>query len=362
MAYSLFHGWSILILALLYVSRPFILLLIRQHRTPLRRLPSPPCPSFFMGNLSEMHDMENTGLIGRWERALGRSWVYRGFFGGCRLITTDLQALSYILAHAYDYPKPDFVKDSMAAMAVGYEGLIVVEGEVHKRQRKILTPAFTASHIKSLAPVFFDVAEQLKDVLLNLAQIPTSTSTPSPNQKREKEVADDMHDDYSQSHSNAYSNGKADENGVGGRGEERGPRVDVLSWLSTATLDVIGLAGFGYALNALPTPDASSNAHNFPNTSDKFSVPQQSSNELANAFSVIFMAPMHFSFFTILQVWFPFLRRFVSVIFSPLLLNICFGVEKLNVLFMSLTFDFPRMESGVLRFESMGISTRRQVA
>jgi hypothetical protein len=57
-----------------------------------------------------------------------------------RLITTDLQALSHILAHAYDYPKPDFVKDSMAAIA-GYDGLIVVEGEVHKRQRKILVSA-----------------------------------------------------------------------------------------------------------------------------------------------------------------------------------------------------------------------------
>lgn len=56
-----------------------------------------------------------------------------------------------------------------------------------------------------------------------------------------------MHDDFSfpNSNSNAYSyhNEKADGNGVGGRGDERGPRVDVLSWLTRATLDVIGLAG-----------------------------------------------------------------------------------------------------------------------
>ena len=109
-----------------------------------------------MGNLSEIHDMENTALVERWEGSYGRSWVYRGFLGGCRsvrfsspclasltdptlsLITTDLQALSYILSHAYEYPKPDFIKDTMASMGAGYEGLITVDGDVHKRQRKIL--------------------------------------------------------------------------------------------------------------------------------------------------------------------------------------------------------------------------------
>jgi cytochrome P450 len=55
-----------------------------------------------------------------------------------RLITTDLHAISYILAHAYDYPKPDFVRDSLATMAAGHEGLLTVEGDVHKRQRRIL--------------------------------------------------------------------------------------------------------------------------------------------------------------------------------------------------------------------------------
>jgi len=113
-----------------------------------------------MGNLSEIHDMENTALVERWEGSYGRSWVYRGFLGGCRsvrfsspclasltdptlsLITTDLQALSYILSHAYEYPKPDFIKDTMASMGAGYEGLITVDGDVHKRQRKILVRLF----------------------------------------------------------------------------------------------------------------------------------------------------------------------------------------------------------------------------
>jgi hypothetical protein len=68
----------------------------------------------------------------------------------------------------------------------------------------------------------------------------------------------------------------------------------VLSWLARATLDVIGEAGFGYGFNSL---DASHN---------------EAQNELARAFGVIFSTARKFQVITILQVWFPVLRRFVS--------------------------------------------------
>lgn len=53
-------------------------------------------------------------------------------------MTVDTLAISYILSNAYAYPKPDFVRDSLATMAAGHEGLLTVEGEDHKRQKKIL--------------------------------------------------------------------------------------------------------------------------------------------------------------------------------------------------------------------------------
>lgn len=141
-----------------FLVGPFLSLLVRQRLSPLRHLPGPSSPSFFMGNLAEMHDQENTGLVARWEHQFGHSFVYRGFIGGCRLMTTDPVAVAHILAHAYDYPKPDFVRDSLATMAAGHDGLLTVEGEHHRRQRRILAPAFTSTHIKSLAPVFWSKA------------------------------------------------------------------------------------------------------------------------------------------------------------------------------------------------------------
>ncbi|KAJ7808868.1 cytochrome P450 [Mycena olivaceomarginata] len=239
-----------------YLLSGFITLLVRQALSPLALLRGPPCPSFFMGNLMEMHDQENNNLVAEWEAAYGSTFVYRGFIGGCRLMTTDPVAVAHILGNAYDYPKPDFVRDSLATMAAGHDGLLTVEGDVHKRQRKILTPAFSSSHIKSLTPIFWDAAQKLRDIWLHTASL-----------------ADGKETNESKSRSSVPS-GYA--------------RVDVLKWLGRATLDAIGLAGFGYHFNSL--------------TDDN--------NELAQAFGVIFSTARKFRVMTILQVWFPFLRRF----------------------------------------------------
>uniref|UniRef100_A0A8H7XTF7 Cytochrome P450 n=1 Tax=Psilocybe cubensis TaxID=181762 RepID=A0A8H7XTF7_PSICU len=238
----------LVLLVALALLRDFLLLLFRQLCSPLRRLPGPPSPSFFMGNLEQMHDMENNNLIANWVNSYGTTFVYRGFIGGCRLMTTDPVAIAHILGNAYHYPKPDFVRESLASMAAGHDGLLVVEGADHRRQRKILAPAFSAGHIKSLSPIFWDKATELRDIWL------TEVDSASFDPGRENSIT----------------------------------RIDVLVWLGRATLDVIGLAGFGYAFNAL--------------TDD--------SNELARAFSVIFSTARKFRVMTILQAWFPFLRRF----------------------------------------------------
>jgi len=132
------YAISLVLLGLaLHLFRNFFLLLWRQFCSPLRLLPGPPSPSFFMGNLEEMHDMENNNLIERWVKSYGNTFVYRGFIGGCRLITTDPVAVAHILGNAYDYPKPDFVRDSLASMAAGHQGLLTVEGEDHRRQASL---------------------------------------------------------------------------------------------------------------------------------------------------------------------------------------------------------------------------------
>ena len=93
-----------------------------------------------MGNLPQMHDQENTNLIANWVSQYGPTFVYRGFLGGRRLITTDPVAIAHILSNAYQYPKPDFIRDALASMAVGHDGLLTVEGGRHQRQVLISFP------------------------------------------------------------------------------------------------------------------------------------------------------------------------------------------------------------------------------
>ncbi|KAF5318115.1 hypothetical protein D9619_012243 [Psilocybe cf. subviscida] len=84
-------------------------------------------------------------------------------------------------------------------------GVLLVDGEVHKRQRKALNPAFGPQQIRELTHIFVDKALHLRDI-------------------RIEEV-------------------KKQEQGVA--------RIDALAWLGRATLDVIGSAGFNYDFNAL---------------------------------------------------------------------------------------------------------------
>lgn len=119
-------------MVVIYVLAPVVLFLcaasglvriiVRQQISPLRRLRGPRSPSFFMGNLAAMHDQENNNLIATWEAEHGPAFIYHGLFGGCRLMITDPRAVAHVLGNAYDYPKPDFVRDSLASMAAGHDG------------------------------------------------------------------------------------------------------------------------------------------------------------------------------------------------------------------------------------------------
>ncbi|PIL23484.1 cytochrome P450 [Ganoderma sinense ZZ0214-1] len=307
----------------LYFLWTFLMLILRQARSPLRHLPGPPSPSFFMGNLREMHDQENNGLVARWTAQYGSTFVYRGFVGGCRLMTVDPLAVNHIMSRGYEYPKPDFVRDALASMAAGYEGLLTAEGEMHRKQN----PAFSAAQIRSLTPIFWEKAVRLRDIWLDITASPKAFFTPvDPFALAENPSAPGDADPEPaiaaatspsaattsflpnpfasfvpskssptiptlrsrQPHSNSPQF-KLQEP------EASGPcRLDVLPWLARAALDVIGEAGFGYPFHSL----------------EAAAERRDEESELARAFGVIFSTARKFRVMTILQVWFPVLRRF----------------------------------------------------
>jgi hypothetical protein len=128
----------------------------------------------------------------------------------------DPTAISYILQHTEIFQKDDLTRTFLRRI-LG-EGLLNVEGSDHRRQRKVMNPAFGPGLIRDHhLPIFYDKAYQLKEVLLGL--ISSSSSS-----------------------------------GSGSETSLHGTRMDISKWLGKTTLDVIGLAGFGYDFNSLHDP------------------------------------------------------------------------------------------------------------
>ncbi|KAJ3482243.1 hypothetical protein NLI96_g7112 [Meripilus lineatus] len=103
------------------------------------------------------------------------------------------------MTHSDEYRKPEVTR--IIVTRVFGEGILFVEGEAHRKQN----PAFGYAQIRDLTSLFLEKSTQLRDIWANSVQ----------------EKGDDW------------------------------TRIDVLPDISRMTLDVIGLAGFGYEFNAL---------------------------------------------------------------------------------------------------------------
>ncbi|KAJ6630229.1 cytochrome P450 [Mycena sp. CBHHK59/15] len=215
-------------------------LFCQEFNSPLRHLPGPKPDHWFYGNFREIWKAENSVMHEKWVREYGPTLRYKGFFGLTRLYTTDTKALNHFLVNSYIYQKPAPARYTLSRI-VG-PGVLVVEGDIHKQQN----PAFGAPQIRELTEIFIQKSLELRDIW--------ATQT-------------------------AKDGGTA--------------RINVLTWLSKATLDIIGLAGFNYKFNALTTDS------------------DENPNELAKAFSTIFVAASRMDSIRILQAWIPFFRFIV---------------------------------------------------
>ncbi|KAF7359134.1 hypothetical protein MSAN_01255000 [Mycena sanguinolenta] len=245
-------------------------LVYREFNSPLKSLPGPKSTHFFYGNLKDISNAENSVLHEQWVREYGSTLKYKGmgsyhaseivftsykgFFGLTRLYTTDHKALNHFLTNSYIYQKPAPARYNLSRI-VG-PGILVAEGDVHRQQRKIMNPAFGAPQVRELTGIFIQKSIELRDIWA--AQT-------------------------------ANSGGSS--------------RVDALTWLSKATLDIIGLAG-----KSTPYPPTESDS-SFAGFNYNFnSLASEEQTELGAAFATTFQAGQTINTFRLLQVWFPLFR------------------------------------------------------
>jgi len=178
--------------------------LLQPLTSGLKDLPGPESKGYLMGNVAEILAGEGRSVQMGWTEKYGPIYRYSTMLGGYRLYSTDTRVLSYVVANAAEFPKPDDLRDTLGVV-LG-KGLLFVEGATHKRQRQVMNPSFGPSQIRNLSPIFFDKAQELRGILIDkMATLP--------------------------------------ENAI--------YQADMLAWLSRAALDVIGLAGFGYDFSSL---------------------------------------------------------------------------------------------------------------
>ncbi|KZP14576.1 cytochrome P450 [Athelia psychrophila] len=224
----------------------------RQLTTPLRQLPGPRSAHWFYGNFGQILAAENSVMHEQWFDEFGPTIKYDALLRAARLCTKDTRAVAHILNHSYTYQKPAQVKYTLGRM-LG-KGLLFVEEDQHKQQRKIMQPAFGPAQVRALTAIFTEKAVLLRDLWsAELAKSTDISTTPA-------------------------------------SGAGAGVRLDALAWLSKMTLDVIGEAGFNYRFNAL----------------------KSEGNELNEAFKTMFGAAQALSPLPVLQAYIPLLRLIPS--------------------------------------------------
>lgn len=146
--------------------------------------------------LDMLRDTPNDGVIVLWGP----------FYINCQLIVSRIDLLMDLLnAHNYDWEKPILSKRFLSR-TLG-EGLVNVEGDVHKAMRRAVAPAFSGHHIRNLVPLFYAKGLAFADALA-------------------QEVS---------------------------KSKER--TLEVTEYMSRVTLDIIGSAGVGKDFNTIENED-----------------------------------------------------------------------------------------------------------
>ena len=125
-----------------------------------------------------------------------------------RFLPLDPVTVTHVLKNSTIYEKP-YISRRLIEWVIGC-GMLTAEGDVHKRQRRVATPAFSNQNMRAIIPLIFNKGEELKDTWMRLFQ------------------------------EHAIKDSKKNPTGL---------RLDVCNWLTRATFDVIGLAGAFFCRN-----------------------------------------------------------------------------------------------------------------
>lgn len=204
---SVFWNTAAIYFSVAFASLTWSILIYPHFFSPLRHLPQAPGGNFIFGHGRRIFKDPSGEPQRDWIDSVDNDGViyYRWLFNEPRVLITTPKALAEVLVQRnYEFIKPRRVREGLGRL-LGI-GILLAEGDEHKRQRRALMPAFSFRHIKDLYPVFWSKSREMTQALLT--------------------------------HSKATADGV----------------VDIRDWSSRATLDIIGVAGMGQDFKAITDP------------------------------------------------------------------------------------------------------------
>jgi cytochrome P450 len=169
---------------------------------------------------------ESGAPMRRWLREVPNDGIirYRHAFNRERVLLVSPKALAEVLVMKnYEFLKPVQFRHGLGRL-LGI-GVLLAEGDEHKKQRRMLMPAFSYRHIKSLYPIFWAKGREVTDKMTALVE---------------------------SQHANGNSTTEKPDS-------QEGAVVEISNWTSRVTLDIIGVAGIGHDFNAIQDPSSELN-------------------------------------------------------------------------------------------------------
>ncbi|KAK1249104.1 hypothetical protein MKX07_002620 [Trichoderma sp. CBMAI-0711] len=201
---SFLQAAAVLLVTQMVVYGIYDVFLYPKWFSPLRHLPTAPGSHWLMGHGLKILADKPGAPMREWALTIPNDGLirYYWFFNRERVLVTSPKALGEVLTtNSYAFQKPENVRTFLGRI-LGY-GVLVAEGDEHKRQRRNLMPAFAFRHIKDLYPVFWDKSREVVQAMTHEC---------------------------------------------GARGEAE---MEIGEWASRVTLDIIGVAGLGRDFKAI---------------------------------------------------------------------------------------------------------------
>ncbi|KAI0737451.1 cytochrome P450 [Daedaleopsis nitida] len=194
------------IIPLLFVfSSLFVWIKARRTSRSLSNIPGPPSALFLKGNMPQLLGRHSEGWTKELIDTYGSVCTLYGPYGSRWLHVYDPKALYSIAIKDQD----SWCKSAgrFNELLIG-PGLLTTEGAQHRKQRKMLTPVFSAAYLRNITCLFYETSYALRDAIaaeLEVKQTPTD--------------------------------------------------VDVIRWTSRAALELLGQGALGYSFDPLVSED-----------------------------------------------------------------------------------------------------------